>query len=64
LTSDDKQDNLAQYRLQQAEESLEEARFLLEGKKSARSIINRAYYAMFYSCIGITGLRTVFFFKT
>jgi uncharacterized protein (UPF0332 family) len=53
LTSDDKKDNLAQYRLQQAEESLEEARFLLEGKKSARSIINRAYYAMFYSVLAL-----------
>jgi uncharacterized protein (UPF0332 family) len=53
LTSDDKQDNLAQYRLRQAEESLEEARFLLEGKKSARSIINRVYYAMFYSVLAL-----------
>jgi len=38
---------LARYRLEQASESLDEAKFLLSGKKSPRSIINRAYYAMF-----------------
>lgn len=44
---------LVDYRLKQAEESLDEARFLWEGKKSSRSIINRAYYAMFYAVLGL-----------
>jgi hypothetical protein len=49
----DKQSQLALHRLQQADESLEEARFLYEGRKSARSIINRAYYSMFYSILAL-----------
>ncbi|MFB3816113.1 MAG: HEPN domain-containing protein, partial [Candidatus Methylomirabilales bacterium] len=44
---------LARYRLQQAEESLEEARYLLDGGKSPRSVINRAYYAMFYAALAL-----------
>lgn len=44
---------LAQYRLEQAGESLDEAKFLLSGKKSSRSIINRVYYAMFYAILAL-----------
>jgi uncharacterized protein (UPF0332 family) len=44
---------LARYRLQQADESLDEANFLLSGQKSPRSIINRAYYAMFYAILAL-----------
>jgi uncharacterized protein (UPF0332 family) len=44
---------LAKYRLQQAEESLGEARFLLAGNKSPRSVINRAYYSMFYAILAL-----------
>lgn len=44
---------LARYRLQQAQESLEEARYLFEGERSPRSIVNRAYYAMFYSVLAL-----------
>jgi uncharacterized protein (UPF0332 family) len=44
---------LARYRLQQAEESLEEARFLLSGNKSPRSVINRACYSMFYAILAL-----------
>ena len=44
---------LARYRLDQAEESLDEARFLLSGDKSPRSIINRAYYSMFYGIMAL-----------
>jgi hypothetical protein len=47
LTAEEKRYELARYRLEQAEESLEEARFLLSGNKSLRSVINRIYYAMF-----------------
>ena len=44
---------LAQYRLDQASESLDEAQFLLSGVKSPRSIVNRAYYAMFYAIMAL-----------
>ena len=44
---------LARYRLEQAGESLDEANFLLSGEKSPRSIINRAYYAMFYAILAL-----------
>jgi len=53
LTADEKKVDLAKYRIKQAEESLEEAQFLLSGRKSPRSIINRAYYAMFYSVLAL-----------
>jgi uncharacterized protein (UPF0332 family) len=53
LTGWEKQKELARYRVQQAEESLDEARFLLTGGKSARSVINRAYYAMFYAVLAL-----------
>ena len=39
--------------MRQASESLDEARFLLAGGKSSRSVINRAYYAMFYAVLGL-----------
>ena len=44
---------LALYRIQQAEESLDEARYLLAGNKSPRSVVNRAYYSMFYSILAL-----------
>lgn len=44
---------LAGYRLGQAVESLDEARFLLSGEKSPRSVVNRAYYAMFYAILAL-----------
>ncbi len=44
---------LALYRIQQAEESLDEAQYLLAGNKSPRSVINRAYYSMFYSILAL-----------
>ena len=53
MTVREKQILLARYRLKQAEESVDEAMFLLSGKKSARSIINRAYYAMFYAVLAL-----------
>ena len=49
----DKKRELALYRLQQADESLDEARFLFDGNKSPRSIINRAYYSMFYAILAL-----------
>ena len=48
-----KKKDLAMYRLQQAGESLDEAKYLFDGHKSPRSVINRAYYAMFYSILAL-----------
>ncbi len=53
MTTDEKKNELSRYRIRQAEESLEEAEFLLSGRKSPRSIINRAYYAMFYTVLAL-----------
>lgn len=53
MTADEKQRELAKYRMQQAAESLDEARFLQAGGKSTRSVINRAYYAMFYAVLAL-----------
>jgi uncharacterized protein len=53
MTTDDKKKALAQYRLQQAQESLEEARYLFNGGKSLRSVANRLYYAMFYAVLAL-----------
>ena len=53
MNVDKKRQELALYRLQQAEESFDEARYLLEGNKSPRSIINRIYYAMFYAILAL-----------
>lgn len=44
---------LIQYRLEQAEAALNDARYLLDGSRSPQSIINRAYYAMFYSALAL-----------
>jgi len=53
LTIKEKQFQLARHRLKQAEESIDEAIFLLSGEKSPRSIINRAYYGMFYAVLAL-----------
>lgn len=44
---------LIQYRIKQAEESLGDAKALLNGGRSPRSIINRSYYAMFYAVLAL-----------
>ena len=53
MTDREKQKALSLYRLTQAEENLDEARYLLAGGKSLRSVINRVYYGMFYSILGL-----------
>jgi uncharacterized protein (UPF0332 family) len=53
IEEEKRQLELALYRIQQAEESLDEARYLLAGNKSPRSVINRAYYSMFYSILAL-----------
>ena len=41
------------YRINQSRETLTDARQMLEGKLSPRSIVNRAYYAMFYALLAL-----------
>lgn len=53
MTNNEKKHEIAIYRIKQAEESLEEAKFLLSGQKSPRSVINRVYYAMFYAVLAL-----------
>jgi uncharacterized protein (UPF0332 family) len=53
MIADEKKKLLALHRLQQAKESLEEARYLFEGGKSLRSVVNRIYYGMFYAVLAL-----------
>lgn len=46
-------DTLFLYRLRQAEETLAEAEKMVEENFSSRSIVNRAYYAMFYAVLAL-----------
>jgi len=39
--------------LEQSESSLKDAEFLLENKRSGFSVINRCYYAIFYSVLAL-----------
>jgi uncharacterized protein (UPF0332 family) len=39
--------------LEQAEIALQDGKFLLQGNRSPQSIINRAYYAMFYAALAL-----------
>ena len=41
------------YRLKEAEETLADAKTLQENQGSPRTIINRAYYAMFYAVLAV-----------
>jgi uncharacterized protein (UPF0332 family) len=53
MTIDEKKRLLAINRLKQADESLDEALYLFDGKKSPRAVINRSYYAMFYAILAL-----------
>lgn len=44
---------LVQYRLEQAFAALNDAKYLLDGCRSPHSIVNRAYYAMFYAALAL-----------
>ena len=44
---------LINYRLEQAQIALDDAKYLLEGQRSPQGIINRSYYAMFYAAIAL-----------
>jgi hypothetical protein len=49
----DETEVLINYRLEQAQTTLDDARYLLDGQRSPQSIINRSYYAMFYAAIAL-----------
>ena len=53
MTIEEKKRQLAINRLEQPDESIDEARYLFEGHKSPRVVINRAYYAMFYAILAL-----------
>ena len=44
---------LIHYRIEQAEIAVQDAQCLFSGKGSPQSIINRSYYAMFYSTLAL-----------
>ena len=44
---------LVQYRMEQADAALNDAKYLLDGNRSPQSVINRAYYAMFYAALAL-----------
>jgi uncharacterized protein (UPF0332 family) len=44
---------LIKHRLEQAREALDDAKYLIDGNRSPRSIVNRSYYAMFYATIAL-----------
>jgi uncharacterized protein (UPF0332 family) len=44
---------LIKYRLQQADDSMKEAEVLLKEGMSLRSVMNRLYYAMFYTVLAL-----------
>ena len=44
---------LIRLRLENARETLRDANALFEGGRSARSIINRSYYAMYYAALAL-----------
>jgi len=44
---------LVRYRIEQADAALNDAKYLLDGNRSPQSVINRAYYAMFYAALAL-----------
>ncbi|TAE31369.1 MAG: HEPN domain-containing protein [Candidatus Kapaibacterium sp.] len=44
---------LRSYRMEQARAALEDAEFLLAHNRAALSVVNRAYYAMFYAALAL-----------
>jgi len=56
-------ETLLRYRIKQAEETLADAEAMTKGGLSTRSIVNRAYYAMFYALLGLF-LKTNVIVKT
>jgi uncharacterized protein (UPF0332 family) len=44
---------LIKHRIEQARTALDDAEFLIKGNRSSQSIVNRAYYAMFYAVLAL-----------
>ncbi|MEW6418879.1 MAG: HEPN domain-containing protein [Nitrospirota bacterium] len=44
---------LIKHRLEEAQTALDDAQFLLDGNRGPQSILNRAYYAMFYAVLAL-----------
>ena len=57
---------LIKYRLQQADDSMKEAKVLLKEGMSLRSVMNRLYYALCHvlCCAGTFTGKTVMYIKT
>jgi uncharacterized protein (UPF0332 family) len=53
MSTEEKKKLLTLHRLQQAAESLREARYLFAGEQSLRSVVNRMYYGMFYAVLAL-----------
>lgn len=45
--------SLIKHRLEQARTALDDAQYLMEGNRSSQSIVNRSFYAMFYSALAL-----------
>jgi uncharacterized protein len=48
---------LVEYRMAEARTALADAEFLATSNRSSQSIVNRAYYAMFYAVLALAQLR-------
>lgn len=46
-------EQLIKYRLEQAQTALDDGKYLYDGERSTQSIVNRAYYAMFYATLAL-----------
>ncbi len=53
MNQDEAVATLIKYRIEQANKAIEDAQCLEAGNGSPRSIINRAYYAMFYAVLAL-----------
>ena len=45
--------DLIRNRMEQANTALDDAQFLFKGDRSPQSVVNRAYYAMFYAALAL-----------
>jgi len=45
--------DLIRNRMEQAKTALDDAQFLFKGDRSPQSVVNRAYYAMFYAALAL-----------
>lgn len=51
--NEDEVRTLVEYRLGEARAALADARYVRDGQRSAQSIVNRLYYAMFYATLAL-----------